>query len=221
MQPEFWRERWELGQTGFHKDEVHPDIEAQHEWLLGEGEHRVLVPLCGKTLDLDWIARRGDTAVGVELSEIAVHALFEQAGRTPEITVRGTKKIFRTEGLIVICGDFFDVNVEDVAPIDRVWDRAAMVALPPQMRRRYVEHLRSLVQPGARVLLNTLVYDDCAKEGPPHSVDDFEVANAYEGAQIELFDRRDLTDEIRPHWLEAGMTRLHSHLHRITLPGAG
>lgn len=218
MHPDFWHERWAQGQIGFHMNEVHPDLRAHHEWLCGGGPRRVLVPLCGKTLDLDWIARNGDTAVGVELSEVAARAVFAEAGKTPDITEHGDTIVFRADNLIVVCGDFFAVSIEDTGPIDRVWDRAAMVALPPAMRQRYVPHLLSLVQPGGRILLNTLVYDDCAKEGPPHSVDDFEVANAYASATVETFDRHDLSHEIRPHWAEAGMTRLFSHLHRISVP---
>ncbi len=219
MDPQFWHARWREGQIGFHLDRVHPDLVAHQEWLLGGGAWRVLVPLCGKSLDLDWIARQGDTAVGVELSEIAVAALFREAGRAPEIDERPRGRIYRSPGLVVICGDFFHVTVEDVGPVDRVWDRAALVALPPDMRRRYVEHLRNLVRPGARILLNTMVYEG-DKPGPPHSVSDHEVALLYEGARIEVVERRDCSDLISPRWREQGMTRLFTHLTRIELPGA-
>lgn len=209
-----------MGQIGFHKSEVHADLRQHEDWLVGGGDHRVLVPLCGKTLDLDWIARKGNTAVGIELSEIAVREVFEQAGKTPEVTeLHDGLKRFRAGRLVVLCGDFFKVRPDDVGPVDRVWDRAAMVALPPAMRADYVPHLRNLVEPGARVLLNTLQYNDCAKEGPPHSIAVDEIERLYRGAELELFERRDLSHEISPAWAEAGMTRFVSLLHRIVLPG--
>ena len=218
MKPEFWKERWQTGMTGWHRDEVHPDLIAHQDWLLGEGDHRVLVPLCGASLDLDWIRRQGDTAVGIELSEIAVRSLYERAELTPEVTVRGDKRIFRSPGLVVICGNVFDVTLEDVGPVDRIWDRAALVALPGEVRRQYVPQVLSLLRPGGRVLLNTLSYNDCGKSGPPHSVDDLEVSRLYRDCEIEVFERRDLSDEIRPDWRDLGMNRMFSHLSRIVAP---
>ena len=217
MEPSFWHERWEMGQIGFHKAEVHPDLIQQSDWLLGGNDWRVLVPLCGKTLDLDYIARQGDTAIGVELSEIAARQAFEEAGREPTVTRRGAITRFEHGRMVILVGNVFDVTPDHVGRIDRVWDRAAMVALTPAQRREYVPHLRALTMPGTRILLNTLVYDDCDKQGPPHSVTDYEISAHYEGADIQLVERRDLSHEIRDTWREAGMTRLASHLHRITL----
>lgn len=220
MHAEFWLERWSLNEIGFHIDRVNPDLIAHEDWLIGGGDHRVLVPLCGKSLDLEWIARKGNTAVGVELSQLAVEAIFERAGKTPTITRRGELTLYRADRLLVYCGDIFALRPDDLGPIDRIWDRAALVALPRPMRARYVPHLRTLVDPGSRVLQASFVYNDCDKQGPPHSVPEDEVRRLYHGAEVDLFERQDLSGEIREAWAQAGMTLLMAHLYRITLPKA-
>ena len=186
------------------------------DWLT-EGGRRVLVPLCGKSRDLMWLEARGLDVVGVELSPLACEAVFAEAGRTPTVTERGALRVYRDGRLTVICGDLFDVGPEDVGAIGAVWDRAALVALPPPMRDRYVPHLRGLCVSGARVLLIALVYDG-NKQGPPHSIPESEVRRHYAGADVQLAVRRDLSAEIRPHWAEAGMTWLHAEDWHITLP---
>ena len=216
MQPEFWKERWQLGQTGFHQDEVHADLQTNADWLLSSGR-TVLVPLCGKTNDLDWIARRGNSVVGVELSGVAAAAAFENAGRTPSAKQMGAMVRWSHDTMSVLEGDVFDIHTELIHDARAVWDRAALIALPPKMRERYVAHLRSVLGPGTRILLNVLAYNDCQKEGPPHSVGVEEVHRLYEGAQIELVDRRQRPDFIRPHWRDAGMTELMSLVFRIAL----
>lgn len=219
MDPSFWHERWEQGQIGFHQSEVHPDLRAHADWLLGGGDQRVLVPLCGKSLDVDFIARGGDSVVGIELSSIAVAQLFEEAGRRPFVSRHKGLEIWEDERITVLCGDIFEVTPDVVGRIDRVWDRAALIALTASQRQRYAAQLRALTVPGARMLLNTLVYGDCDKQGPPHSVDENEVGHLYRGAGVELFSRTDLSAEIRDEWRELGMTWMSSHLYRIVLQG--
>lgn len=219
MLPDFWHERWERGETAFHRDRVNEDLERHAGWLLDGGAHRVLVPLCGKTLDLAWLADRGHEVVGVELSPIAARAVFSAQGVTPEVTEEGPLVRYRHGSLTVLCGDVFEVRPDHVGPIDRVWDRAALIALPTALRARYAPRIRALTQPGALVLQTTIEYPPCDKEGPPFSVDEDEVRRLYHGAEVTLAERRDATAGIRPAWAEAGMTRLADVVYRIALPG--
>ena len=55
MEPAFWHERWALGQIGFHQERVHPALPAHEDVFLGAEGLSVLVPLCGKSLDLLWL----------------------------------------------------------------------------------------------------------------------------------------------------------------------
>lgn len=203
MDPSFWRERWQQGQIGFHNAQVNPELVRWEARFLGSAPHRVLVPLCGKTLDLAWLADRGHDVVGVELSEIAAGAVFEESGRSVAVRDAEGLRVFASPRLTVIQGDLFDVRPAHVGRIDRIWDRAALVALPPERRSHYVTHLRGLAGPDTVVLLNALEYDQALMEGPPFSVPEAEVRAHYEGARVELLDQRDLIAE-EPRWAERG-----------------
>ncbi len=216
---ERWITAWKEGRTNFHLSSVNPQLERAADRFLAGGPHRVLVPLCGKTLDLEWLADRGHEVVGAELSDIAVSAVFEHAGRTPTVEA-GEPALHRTPGLSVFLGDFFAITPERLraalgGPPTRVWDRAAMIALPPELRERYVEHLERLA-PGAVVLLDTLSYDQAVMSGPPFSVDPEEVRARYADARsVEHLETGDLVIEER--WKAAGHQWMKRHLFLVTL----
>ncbi|KTC63401.1 thiopurine S-methyltransferase, partial [Pseudomonas fluorescens ABAC62] len=141
---------------------------------LAEGA-KVLVPLCGKSLDLMWLASQGYRVLGVELSEQAVEAFFSEQNLTPRITREGAFSVYRADAIEVWCGDFFSLEPRDLTDCTALYDRAAMIALPPLMRARYAEHLNALLRPGCQGLLITLDYDQTQKAGPPFAVTDEEV----------------------------------------------
>lgn len=193
MESSFWLERWAEGRTGFHNPAVNPLLQRHHAAVLA-GRGRVLVPLCGKSLDLWWLREQGHEVVGAELSERAVAAFFDEAGVSPSRGAEGPLTAWRAEGLTVYQGDFFELT----GRFDAVWDRAALVALPPPMRARYAAHLRALVRgPG---LLVTFEYDQARRDGPPFSVAEPEVLNHYPSART--LERLDITEEMRPRGWE-------------------
>jgi thiopurine S-methyltransferase len=188
---------------------------ASAGWLLAEAE-AVLVPLCGMTHDLGWLAERVQV-YGVELSPIACQAVFDTLSLTPVVGPLGKLTRYSSGQLTLFCGDVFDLRAEMLPGLGAIWDRAALVALPEPVRIRYVSQLRRLMGDRGRVLLNTIVYNDCDKQGPPHSIRTAEVRRHYAGATLERLEERDATAEIRPHWSEAGMTEMHIEMHRIIL----
>lgn len=203
MEPEFWQAKWDAGQIGFHSAEVHPDLDFYGDaWLQG-GHQRVLVPLCGKSVDLAWLAARGHYVVGIELAKNAVIALFAEADLTPEWTaVEGGERA--TAGrLTVFCGNLFDLSPKTIGPVTRVWDRAALIALHPDQRAAYVAHLRACMTPDAVVLLNVLSYDPAVMDGPPWSVDGPTVSQYYPQAE-QLRSRNALDDR----WKARGHRRV-------------
>ena len=184
MDPDFWRQAWEEGRIGFHQDRVHPELERlSADWL--DGASGVLVPLAGKSHDLPFLAQRVPT-VGVELAERAVAQLHEEHGLAASVDTEGPFRVWRSPGLTLLEGDVFDLDREHVAGLDRVWDRAALVALRPAQRRAYVDHLRGLLPAGSRVLLSAFAYDPTVMDGPPHSVPRDEVEALYDGASVEV-----------------------------------
>ncbi len=208
MTPDFWHDRWRSGQIGFHRDAVHPDLIHHAPALLGDGPRRVLVPLCGKSLDLGWLVGQGHEVVGVELSAEAARQYHERAGITPQVSGSGSHETWRSPGLTYIVGDFFTA---DIGPVDAIWDRAALIALPPDMRPAYTARLRALLRPDGRMLLSCLTYD-IQREGPPHSLTDDEVRAHYEHAgRLTLLASEDILDA-EPRWQAAGMRVLHEKL---------
>lgn len=178
MQADFWHQRWHNGQIGFHKTEVNPMLTAYFPRLQLTAGQRVFVPLCGKTLDIGWLLARGYRVAGVELNETAVQQLFAQLALTPEVAPCGPLQHYHAAGLDVFVGDLFDLSAATLGPIDGVYDRAALVALPDAMRDRYSAHLRAITQ-GAPQLLLCFEYDQRRMQGPPFSIAPAQVEQHY------------------------------------------
>lgn len=203
MERDFWLERWSTQQIGFHLSAANPRLVA-HRDVLARAP-KVLVPLCGKTLDLVYLAGHGHEVVGVELAERAARDFFDEQGLSPEVREVGSLRLCSTDRIAIAVGDFFHATADVLGTFDGVYDRAALIALPPEMRSRYVAHLRSLVRPGGRVLPVTLDFD--APGGPPFSVTEEEVRTLYAGAHVSLLERVDVTDD-SPNLLARGATRV-------------
>jgi len=215
MEPKFWQERWARNQLGFHLPEVNPYLERHWPSLaLAEGA-KVLVPLCGKSLDLMWLATQGHRVLGVELSEQAVEAFFSEQSLTPRITQRGVFTVYQADLIEVWCGDFFALDAEVLADCTAVYDRAALIALPPLMRSQYTEQLNNMLRPGCQGLLITLDYDQTQKAGPPFAVTDEEV-KVLLGAHwsLQVIEKQDILGE---SWkfVQDGVTGLDERGYRV------
>jgi thiopurine S-methyltransferase len=185
---EDWIARWRDGRTGFH--EGHANVFLDRYLARLSGRRRVLVPLCGKSEDLAFLAAHGHDVVGVELAEQAVRAFFDAHALVPAITPRGALTEYRSGALTLLVGDFFEVTPAAIGPVDAFYDRAALIALPEELRPRYVAHLRALVPAGAPGLVITLEYDAHAMTGPPFSVSESELRALYAGATVEWLDEQ-------------------------------
>ena len=188
MNPDFWTTRWRDGRIGFHEGAPNTLLTA-HVSSLGDAR-RVLVPLCGKTEDLAFLAAQGHSVVGVELVEDAVRAFFSEHALTPTVTRRGDVTEFSHGAVTVLSGDVFATTPALVGPVDALYDRAALIALPEAVRARYVAHLRPLLAPGAEGLVVALEYPPEAMSGPPFSVPDAEVRRHFEGLDVTVLAER-------------------------------
>ncbi len=186
MEPEFWVARWQEGRIGFHEGAPNAYLTKHVDRLAGC--RRVLVPLCGKTEDLAFLASRGHEVVGVELVEDAVRQFFSEHEATPEVTDLGAMRRYAAGSITILVGDVFATTAALVGDIDAIYDRAALVALPAETRVRYAAHLRQIAPSARRELLVTLDYPPDAAEGPPFRVPDTEVRALFADAAIELLD---------------------------------
>jgi thiopurine S-methyltransferase len=186
VEPAFWFARWQEGRIAFHEGRANTFLTRHIEWL--SPCHRILVPLCGKTEDLAYLAGRGHEVVGVELVEDAVRQFFTEHAAAPTVTKSGAFALYQAGAITVVAGDWFATTSALVGTIDAIYDRAALIALPPDMRARYVAHLRAIAPSAQRELLVSLDYPPGAAEGPPFSVDETEVRQLFEGSTVELVD---------------------------------
>ncbi len=179
MEADFWTERWKKGQIGFHAET--PNERLTRHWpALGlDVDAPVFVPLCGKSLDMHWLRNRGHPVLGIDLSPIAIHDFFAEAGLSPEKDDSGPLERFTVGGFDLRCGDLFELTGDDLRAVRGCYDRGALVALPPDLRRRYVDHLMQILPERVTILLVTVEYDQSKMSGPPHSVPPEEVEALY------------------------------------------
>jgi len=217
MEPDFWHQRWRENRIGFHMEKPLPLLLRHWPSLrLPEGS-RVFVPLCGKSLDMAWLAAQGHRVLGVELSELAVRQFFEERGLEPAVSDGRHGTHYVAGPYELIRGDAFALDAEALAGCAAVYDRAALIALPPDLRRRYAETAWRTLPPGCTGLLVTLEYPQEQKDGPPFSVEEAEVRALLEPRwDVALLERRDiLADE--PRFRDAGVIRLHTAVYRTRL----
>ena len=208
MTPSFWHQRWQRGETGWHQDEVNLHLQQHWPRLGAQPGECVFVPLCGKTLDLLWLAGQGLRVLGVEISPIAVESFFEQNGLNPDVVDEPPFRRYRVDELDLLCGDFFDLTPDHVAGVTAVFDRASLIALPPDTRPRYAAHLQRLMTPSTRILLVTLDYDQSEMAGPPFSVSEAEV-RVLLGRRFDI--RRVAEQDVwaeNPRFRQRGLSRL-------------
>ncbi|KKJ78707.1 thiopurine S-methyltransferase [Kiloniella litopenaei] len=178
MEEDFWHDRWQNNQIGFHETKPNPILIQHFHKLDLKDQSRIFVPLCGKTLDIQWLLSQGYRVVGVELSDIAIKQLFDGLGLVPEIKQTEAFKHYQAKNIDIFVGNFFDLTSSILGRVDAIYDRAALVALPEDMRKKYTKHLIEITHKAPYLLL-TYSYDQSLTNGPPFSVDEQMVQNYY------------------------------------------
>ena len=195
METDFWHNRWENNLTGFHLDDVNENLKDNWSALKLKAGTRVFVPLCGKTLDLIWLAEQGHEVVGIELSPLAAEAFFFENKLVAKHSQIDGMDVWQSEKISIFTGDFFDLTPAILGKIDAVYDRASLIALPPSMRQDYADKLVGLVESSPKLLV-TLEYDQSKMDGPPFSVSEDEINSLYQGKyQVKRLSAQDVIDE--------------------------
>lgn len=219
MDPAFWKQRWLENKIGFHLDEVNPYLMEHWPRLDVPAPARIFIPLCGKSVDMTWLASQGYDIEAVELSELAVEQFFEEQQIDYERSETGEWIVYQSRprpdrGKIRIwCGDFFKLEPGQLGSIDAIYDRAALIALPVEMRSVYVEKLLALTGPVPQFLI-TLSYDQSQMAGPPFAVRHSEVNQLYRdvyGEQGGVLPGPNVEIDVLPshgHFAERGLTAL-------------
>lgn len=218
MQAQFWLQRWQEGQTGFHRDEVMPLLEKHWSGLQVPIGSLVFVPLAGKSKDMLWLASQGYRVLGVELSPLAVEQFFDENKLAPVIHDSSVGRHFIADTIELICGDVFAFDASVLAECSAMYDRAALIALPVNMRQRYASHLSRNLPGNRQMLLITVDYAQSEMDGPPFSVTADEVQILYaDDWQITMLERRDILAE-EPRFVERGLTALQTSVFQLQRP---
>ncbi len=205
MQSEFWISLWERNETRFHQAEVNPVLQEIWPTLGLPVEKGVLVPLCGKSLDMRWLETLGHQVWGVEIAEKPIIEYFAEAGEEPVFETGMNIDCYRGAGTTIYFGDYLQLQTPDVRGAGAVYDRAALIALPEDQRVHYADHILRIIPEQAVILLLTLEYDQSLLAGPPFSVLEAEVNEIYGArATVELLDRSP-TRAMPPAFIEAGV----------------
>lgn len=174
----FWNERWEKNEIAFHMKEVHPMMIKYFDKLHLSKGNRIFIPLCGKTLDISWLLSKGFYIVGIEINQEAVNMLFDELDVNPTISEFDTFTLYSAHNIEIFVGDFFNLTSEILGNVDAIYDRAALVALPIEMRLEYTSHLLNITNAASQLLIS-YEYEEKLKKGPPFSVKEMEIEHHY------------------------------------------
>ncbi len=215
MHTDFWLERWQAGQIGFHQDSIHPYLIRHFSTLNVPDGACVFVPLSGKSMDMHWLMRQGYSVIGVEISQQAVEEFFAENRIIADIRQTDDFTIYEAAGIQLYCGDFFSLDASLLGRCQAVYDRASLIALPVEMRMDYVRQMRNLFPNGLETLLITLDYRQAEMSGPPFSVGLEEVNRLYRSSyEINLLERTDII-ELETHFQQKGVSAMYEAAYRL------
>lgn len=211
----FWIKRWLNGDIGWHHQETNPHLLSHWHKLDAIHGSEILVPLCGKSLDMVWLAQNGYPIVGVEISSKAIEEFFAERNLIPERTKSGDFEIFRAGDYRLLCGDIFRIEPKHINEIKAVYDRASLVALDPEQRRCYAKLMASMLSTGCSLLLVAMDYPETEMQGPPYSVPEHEVDELFgDSFSITKLHSMDLLKETE-RYAERGLSRLLEQIYLL------
>ncbi|MEL7296570.1 MAG: thiopurine S-methyltransferase [Pseudomonadota bacterium] len=215
MSDEAWLSRWQDGRIGFHEAATNQHLLTHWPALTQVSSAGVFVPLCGKSLDMLWLAARHTEVVGVELSPIAVRDFFAEAGLSPIVTEHGDLACWQAQNLYIYVGDFFVLSAQHLRGARFVYDRASLIALPESIRPKYQRHLLELMPSDVLGLTVTVDYPQSEMSGPPFAVSDAEIRELAGACNmsIEAIAEHDVLAGA-PKFRERGVTRMVERVYR-------
>lgn len=220
MEHDFWLQCWREGRTGFHQARVEPQLQKYWPGLALPAGSRVFVPLAGKSRDLPWLAQQGQRVLGIELSPLAVQQFFAEQELTPQVHTSRYGRHHVAGAIEIICGDVFGLDEAALHDCVAVYDRAALVALPPALRARYAAEIYARLPPGCQGLLLTLEYPQAEMAGPPFAVAQAEVRALFgQRWELDLHEQRDLLAQ-EPKFAARGLSAMGSCVWRLRRRGA-
>lgn len=207
MDPTFWHTKWQQGHIGFNESLTHRYLVSFYPTLKLLAGDVIFVPLCGKSVDLRWLADQQLNVLGIELSELAIQDFFTEHNLAPTTTQLDIFTLWTADNIQLLQGDFFDLRSNHLERCKAVYDRAAIIALPPETRARYAAHMQGILPDEVRYLTISLEYPQHQKSGPPFSVYAEELAELFHHKTIHKLASENVL-ATHPHFEKNGMTSL-------------
>ena len=208
---EFWHDRWQDENIGWHQDKYNDLLIKYWPMINVIEEGNVLVPLCGKSLDMLWLAKQGYNVFGLEIIQKAVETFFLENRLEFDIVDIAKHKKYSSQSFTIFQGDIFDLDA-DIISADAWYDRAALIAIDPSNRQDYVNQIRKQTRLGAVGLLITFYYPQKQMQGPPFALHDDDVRELFsDGFDLECLDNINLQYE-----KDRGLTNVTSSVFKIT-----
>ena len=210
-----WHDRWRENRIGFHETAVNSHLQNYLPGFDLPPGSKIFVPLCGKAVDMAWLAEQGYEVIGIEISRIALEAFFAEQALDYSCTDSDRFRVYRSGRITLLEGDFYDLNAEDLRECVMVYDRASLIAMEAPDRPAYYRHMLSILPAASNMLLIALEYDQGEMRGPPFAVSEAEVRRCYEqDFSIRLLERNSIIDE-RPRWRKAGLSAIDELVFRL------
>ena len=178
-----WLDRWKKGTTGWHRSDINPQLLENINQLAKTRPQKIFVPLCGASLDMKYLIDQGFHVVGVELSSIAIDRFFNENKIEHKVSKVEDFVLYQGKNIEIYCGDFFRLNKNYLYDVSCIYDRAALIALNPDLQKKYVRHLKDILPNSSKILLLTMFYPQNEMEGPPFSVGDDNVEDLFSGSK--------------------------------------
>ena len=215
MDTEFWIESWNQNKIGFHQREFNNHLINFWQQLNISTDSLVFVPLCGKSLDLIWLKQKGHSVHGIELSQLAVQAFFDENNLDYILSQQINLPLWESERLSIWQGDFFNLTRNQLNAVEGVFDRASLVALPLMLRQQYAQHLKNILPHKAQILLVTFEYDQSNRAGPPFSVTQSEIEELYgDRYLINILFQQDVINNY-PQFRDQGLTNIEEKVYLL------
>jgi len=216
MNTDYWLESWKQNKIGFHQHEINDHLSSFWKLLNVDNKSSVFVPLCGKSLDLLWLRQQGHHVLGIEISAIAIRDFFVENNLNFNNRQQNDLQIWESDHLTILQDDFFKLTAHQLRDAVGVFDRAALVALPTNLRQKYAKHLKNILSEKAKILLIAFEYDPSKMDGPPFAVDEAEIHELYgDRYEIKLLLNQDALDNY-PSFRSRGLSCLTEKVYVLT-----
>jgi len=174
-----WLDRWKKGTTGWHRSDINPQLIKHINQFVETRPQKIFVPLCGASLDMKYLIDQGFHVVGVELSPLAINRFFNENKIACKVSKVEDFDFYQGKNIDIYCGDFFKLKKDYFYDVSCVYDRAALIALNPDLQKKYARHLKEILPNSSKILLLTMFYPQDEMEGPPFSVGDDNVEELF------------------------------------------